>query len=225
MTNVSCAMTGENILASLPFVLADDAEMSALANAVSDSLAHQIEKIEKCGIYGRIDELDEDLLDILAYDFKVDWWEQSYSVEEKRETLKWSWYVHRHMATPSAVERALSAVCLGAKCEEWFEYSGEPYHFRLTMYIEAENILTTPHEKALALLRFYKNLRSVLDYILFVVTTPMDCTIAVGSRLGRGYESTVLPELELNAPLECSVKPAGAMQNFTITTLEEMEIK
>lgn len=221
-TITSDTITRENILASLPAVLADDENMNALANAVADSLALQIEKIEKCNIYARIDELDEDLLDILAYDFKVDWWDYSFSIEKKRETLKRSWYVHKHMATPSAVKTALSAICLGAECEEWFEYDGKPYHFRLTMYLDAADILTTPHERVLALLRFYKNLRSVLDYILYIVTTPFDYTLSVDSHVGRGYMSTTLPEILPELIFEDTVVPVAGQVNVTDTHLPDL---
>ena len=49
--------------------------MLALATSIADVLAARPEEIRKIQIYTLIDELPEELLDILAYDFKVDWWD------------------------------------------------------------------------------------------------------------------------------------------------------
>ena len=67
-------------------------------------------EIEKAAIYPRIDELDEALLDILAYDFKVDWYGYDYPLETKRALLKSSFYIHRHLGTKGAVEAAIQSV-------------------------------------------------------------------------------------------------------------------
>lgn len=214
-------MNADNFMLSLPAVLAEDENLNALARSISLTLESRIREIERINIYARIDELPEDLLDILAHDFKVDWWDYSLTLREKRETLKQSWYVHRHMATPSAVTAALSAIYSETECTEWFEYGGKPYHFRLAMTLPAEDILSTKHEKVLALLRFYKNLRSVLDYILYIVKTPIDYTLAVDSHVGRGMMSTVLPEIPFDYGFDAEVIPVPGQMSMTETVLPE----
>ena len=108
--NKAHGITKENLLASLPAVLANDDNMAALASAVAEVLAARVGEIERVSIYSQIDRLPNELLDILANDFKVDWWDYSYSLQEKRNTLRQSWYVHKHMGTPAAVTAALSAI-------------------------------------------------------------------------------------------------------------------
>ena len=77
-------------------------------------------------------ELEADqLLDILANDFKVDWWDANYTLEEKRRTLKDSWNVHRRLGTKAAVVLAISAIYPDTQVSEWWEYGGKPYHFKL----------------------------------------------------------------------------------------------
>lgn len=189
-------MRKENFMQTLPSVLAEDENLQALAQSVASSLEERARETELASIYTRIDTLPEELLDILAYDFKVDWWDWALTLPEKRETLKRSWYVHRHMATPAAVTAALTAIYADTECMEWFTYGGKPYHFRLSMTIPAEDIASTKHERVLELLRFYRNLRSVMDNILYVVETPIEYTLAADSRVGRGMMLTVLPEIE-----------------------------
>ena len=78
--NSAHALTAENLLRALPEVLRNDESMAALAASVAQVLARRPEEIQRLAIYPRIDELPEELLDILAYDFKVDWWDADYTL-------------------------------------------------------------------------------------------------------------------------------------------------
>ena len=129
--NKAHGITKENLLASLPAVLANDDNMAALASAVAEVLAARVGEIERVSIYSQIDRLPNELLDILANDFKVDWWDANYTLEEKRRTLKDSWNVHRRLGTKAAVVLAISAIYPDTQVSEWWEYGGKPYHFKL----------------------------------------------------------------------------------------------
>ena len=82
--------TAEEFLRALPPVLRNDRRMIALGQVVAEELSDRMSEIEKAAIYPRIDELDEALLDILAYDFKVDWYGYDYPLETKRALLNGS---------------------------------------------------------------------------------------------------------------------------------------
>lgn len=161
----------ENLLRTLPEVLRSDEDMLAVATAVAEALAERVSEIDSIRIYTRIDELPEDLMDILAYDFKVDWWDGNYTLQEKRNTLKSSWQVHRTLGTKSAVEKAMSAIYQDTKVQEWFEYGGDPYHFKLLIDVTYQNVDKTKHQAVLDRVDFYKNLRSVLDEVEYYATS------------------------------------------------------
>lgn len=163
--NSAYGLTAENLLRTLPEVFRNDKRMVALASSIADVLAARPEEIRQLMIYSRIDDLSEELLDILAYDFKVDWWDGDYTLEEKRKTLKDSWRVHRMLGTKAAVETAISAIYPETQVREWFEYGGEPYHFRLLIDSTFEGIDPNKHQRVLNRVEYYKNLRSVLDEI------------------------------------------------------------
>ena len=163
--NSAHALTAENLLRALPEVLRNDESMAALAASVAQVLAQRPEEIRRLAIYPRIDEIPEELLDILAYDFKVDWWDADYTLEEKRRTLKDSWRVHRMLGTKAAVETAISAIYQNTQVSEWFEYNGEPYHFKLLIDATYENVDPAKHRRVLDRVEYYKNLRSVLDEV------------------------------------------------------------
>lgn len=163
--NNTHGITAENLLRTLPAVLRNDNKMLALATGISNALDARLTEIDRIRIYTQIDALPEELLDILAYDFKVDWWDANYTLEEKRQTLKDSWNVHRTLGTKAAVERAISAVYSATEVSEWFEYGGEPYHFKLLIDATYENVDPVKHKRVIDRIAYYKNLRSVLDEV------------------------------------------------------------
>ena len=137
-------ITPENLLRTLPEVLRNDDRMLALATGIANQLAARTEEIECLALYVNIDTLPEDLLDILAYDFKVDWWDPDYTIEEKRQVLRESWIVHRTFGTKGSIERAITAIYPGSVVREWFQYNGDPFHFKLCVDETYGEDLTKP---------------------------------------------------------------------------------
>lgn len=165
--------TKENLLSSLPIALAKDPKMVALAEAIAGLFVQQKEEIGRLSIYPQIGELDEALLDILAHDFKVDWWDNDYALEEKRRTLQSSWQVHKLLGTKAAVEQAISAIYPHTTVKEWFEYGGQPYHFKLDINITNDDVDTGKQRRVMQRLNYYKNLRSHLDSVgYFMISAP-----------------------------------------------------
>lgn len=145
---------------SLPPPLRGDPNMFALARVIAEQLQTTAKQIKKNIIYARIDELDEQTVDILAYDLHIDWYDYSYPVEVKRRTLKDSWHVHRLLGTKAAVETAIRAIYPLTTVKEWFEYGGRPFTFKIV-----SKRITTREEKAQckALIETVKRLSAHLD--------------------------------------------------------------
>lgn len=158
-------ITKENLLLILPPALTKDKSVVALAEVDAEALAARPAEIDKARVIANIDGLDEAVLDILAHDFKVDWWDADYSIEEKRRTLKGSWRVHKILGTKAAVETAISAIYPNTKVLEWWEYGGEPYHFRLSINISDDDVDSKRMRRVLERMNFYKSLRSHNDGI------------------------------------------------------------
>lgn len=160
-------LTAENMLSTLPSVLKADSSTEALAEVTADAIVDRINENQTGMVYINIDIQAEELLDILAKDFKVDWWSADYTLEEKRDILKKSWHVHRLLGTKAAVESAISSVYGSAHVEEWFEYGGEPYHFRVLIDSEETMADSDKLKTVISKIIYYKNLRSELDDINF----------------------------------------------------------
>ena len=48
---------------------------------------------------------------------------------------------------------------------EWWEYDGLPYHFRLSINVSSDETSSLKHQRVMARLELYKNLRSQLDEV------------------------------------------------------------
>ena len=177
-------LTAENLLAVFPVALQRDQPSAALADVTARLLARRPEEIERLRIYPAIDRLDEGLLDILAYDFKVDWWDANYSLEEKRRTLKDSWRVHKLLGTKAAVEMAISAIYPQTTVQEWFEYGGRPYHFKLQLDLTGTFWTEERPRRILERVNFYKSLRSHVDGLEYTRYPAQPARLHVGGAGG-----------------------------------------
>lgn len=150
----------------LPQPLTHDPKMIALAKAAADELLTVSGVVENVLIYSRIDELPEELVDILAYDFHVDWYDYSYPLAAKRDLLKSSVRVHKKMGTKYAIEKALSALYPESEVEEWFEYEGEPGHFHIVCDVTNSRI-TASYSDIVRAVRLYKRLSAHMDEVVY----------------------------------------------------------
>ena len=70
-------------------------------------------------------------MDALAVNWKIDWYDTGYNIEQKRRIIKTALTVRRTMGTVAAVKAQADAIYPGTTLEEWFEWGGEPGTFRL----------------------------------------------------------------------------------------------
>ncbi len=194
---------------SLPPPLKDDPEINALGRAIAEQLQVTARQIRQNIIYARIDELDEQTLDILAYDLHVDWYDYSYPIEVKRRTIKDSVKIHRRLGTKYAVETALGAVFPGTRVEEWFEYGGDPYTFRVIINATENGVTAAQQAAVLERVIFYKNLRSHLEAVRFKVEKKT--TVHVGGFHSIGTRLEVWPYLAGNIETRGSLFVAGTL--------------
>ena len=149
-------------LENLPESITRDEHLSRLAELAARCMKKSMDETGAAAIYCRIDDLPENVLDILAVDLKVDWYNYEGTLQEKRRTIKDSWYVHRKMGSVAAVERALCDIWPQSIVEEWFDYGGDPYHFRIILEALANDEPIYP-ERAVERVRMFKPARSAMD--------------------------------------------------------------
>lgn len=175
------SVTKENLLYTLPSALANDDNLRALAEAVAAELEELFGKPVYATLYSRIDSLSEPILDALAADFGIDWWRPDASLGEKRAALKASWYVHRHLGTRSAVELAISDYLGDGVIEEWFEYGGQPHHFRIASRNNTN--IVAQYQTFLAVLNAVKRCSSVLDHITALLAHRQEIHVGMAMKM------------------------------------------
>ena len=161
---------------ALPSHLRSDENMLALGRAIATELQENIKLARVAIIYPRIDELDENTLDILANDLHIDWYDDSYPIEAKRSTIKNSVKVHKRLGTKYAVVTALGSIFPSSEVEEWFEYGGTHHRFRIILDLTNAKAPANVRE-ILQSTEFYKRLTAHLDEVIFQMSTVVEILI------------------------------------------------
>ncbi|MBY0088401.1 phage tail protein I [Brevibacillus brevis] len=152
-----------SLLDILPESLKRDPDSVFIAEAIAPEFQETSKAIKLTEIMSRIDEHPEEVIDLLAWQFHVDFYDPELPLETRRELVKNSLTWHRRKGTPAAVEELISTVFGDGRVEEWFEYGGQPGYFKV---ITNNRDVTT--EQALMFTRALnsvKNTRSWLEKI------------------------------------------------------------
>lgn len=169
---MSKELQSTSLLDILPQNLLADAQIYAAARALDDELQKVTAATRDALILPRIDELSEEVIDLLAWQWSVDFYDELKSLAEKSNAVKQSIAMHRIKGTRRAVELALHMVYTSGEVSEWFEYGGQPYYFRVR-FIEPENIRTEDVDRVIRIINTVKNTRSWLESIGFTRHVPM----------------------------------------------------
>jgi phage tail P2-like protein len=108
-----------------------DPSVQGFCAALNQQFLDVAAQVQNILIYSRIDELPEEVLDILAWQFNADWYDAESDVETKRQAIKDALLLARIRGTPAAVQRVVEIYFGDGRVEEWFDYGGQPYHFRI----------------------------------------------------------------------------------------------
>ena len=171
----------------LPPNLLADKQIYAAARALDDELQKITAATRNALLLPRLDELSEEVIDLLAWQWHVDFYEPSMSIETKRQLVRESIAWHRIKGTKAAVEKMTQTVFKGGVVTEWFEYGGEPYHFRIDL-LTAPNITQDDTARLLAVVNAAKNVRSVLDELRFRREAQNDVYYASAPTIHTTYE-------------------------------------
>lgn len=167
----------------IPPNLRNDETVMAAAEAIDNELKQVTELIPKLAILHRIYEVEEHILDEIAWQWHVDFYEPTLPIEQKRELVKNSLRWHKRKGTPSAVEELVRTVFFSGDVVEWWEYGGDPGYFKV--------IITDPsatHERAeefLAAVNSVKNVRSWLESIEIKDVVEMDLNFGNALHMGE----------------------------------------
>ena len=99
-----------SIMRVYPSVLEKDKLFNSLGQTVAEALGEAFLNTKQASIYTRIGQLNDEVLDIMATDFNISWYDYDFPLETKRRVVAAAFSVHRNLGTTGAMATALSAI-------------------------------------------------------------------------------------------------------------------
>ena len=144
----------------LPINIKNLPEVRSLSYAISNMNKKLINFSKKIALYNSIDILDECILDMLAIELNTQYYDETLNIEVKRKLIKNTLVWYMKAGTPSAVEELVESIFGIGEVEEWFDYGGNPYNFRVTTNAQLD---PKGIEKFYKMINKVKNTRSHID--------------------------------------------------------------
>ena len=214
-------LRGSRFTDIMPENLASQLETQAFAYA----LGRQIEKLcayaDGLHIYAAAASMPEKILDVLAVELRTPAYNQSFSIEVKRALIEGTLVFYSHMGTPAACNQIIEIIFGSGRVEEWFDYGGDPHHFRA--YVgDGGKITPEKLEEFRRVIAQVKRLSIWLDEIITVTALP-EKTLHITPVLGPGSSVTTLPTLEPELPPTPVYLTPVLGQGLSVTALPSLE--
>lgn len=120
-----------------------------------------VSKIQNLALFYNLEIQEDKVLDEIAWFFNIDKYRIDLDREIKIKLIKSAYWVHSKKGTKTAVISQLKNLNYEIKIEEWFEYGGRPFTFRLITGNESKD--KNWLKNVLSLIEEYKNVRSILE--------------------------------------------------------------
>lgn len=164
----------------LPQFMRGDLAVLGLAGAMDEIIPPLTDSIGLLTTWDKINELSEDELDALAWELNILWYDKSANIDTKRSLILNSDKVYRKLGTKWAVENVIQSYFGDGYIREWFEYDGEPGHFRV--YSTNPTLNNEQLTAFMNILEKVKRHSSKLDSINITLTGEMRLAAGMGVR-------------------------------------------
>lgn len=150
----------------LPVNLTEDPRVRALSYALREGTRMLYDHARKAYIHTAVDQQSEEVLDLLAAELRAQYYRDDMPLETKRDIVRGILVWHMTAGTSEAVEGLVSAIFGHGEVEEWFEYGGDPYTFRVRIASDTGPALTPERDRLFwEMLQKVKNTRSHMQSI------------------------------------------------------------
>lgn len=179
----------------LPDWIRQDGAVQGLGKGTDDVVKAIHARIQLLSRWNKIDELTDAELDELAYELNILWYDSTAPIETKRDLIRNSDIVYSKLGTKYAVEQIISAYFGNGRVREWFDYSGEPFHFQVLSDNPA--LVNENYDKFLKLLSVSKRRSAWLDAILICLTGELPLYVGMVNQ-DHTYERHVMGTSDLH---------------------------
>jgi len=125
------SLQNARITDALPQIVAKEPWAQAMAYAINRQLGQLVTYADGVKIFASLDKMPDAVLDILAGELRLPYYDQSYTTAVKRELVKGAMPYWATAGTVESLTKILINIFGDAEIEEWFEYGGQPGYFRI----------------------------------------------------------------------------------------------
>lgn len=150
----------------------------ALGYAINNQIKKILEYANDTKVICNVDNTNnEKILDLLAIEMKVPFYDENFNIDTKKEVIKKSILLQRQAGTDYAIEQMLKDILGGGKVIPWYQYGGKQGCFK----IEAENQGATEdiQEELLKIIENVKRKSAWLEAVEIVTDGEMGIKIYV----------------------------------------------
>ena len=200
MNNIENYFIHKNLPQSL-----DKENVQEVAKVVDDTLLSFDKTIAEVLIYPAIDMLGSELINTLAIQMHCDFYDDTLPLDVRRNLVKNSIAWHRIKGTPAAVEQMIQTVYQTGVVEEWFDYGGEPFFFKVNL---GDSQITTQKIKNLIkMINVSKNVRSWLEVLRFSKSIDITRYLGCFADVHKKYE--IIPGIVQGGDISSSIFIGG----------------
>ena len=200
MNNIEDYFIHKNLPQSL-----DKENVQEVAKVVDDTLLSFDKTIAEVLIYPAIDMLGSELINTLAIQMHCDFYDDTLPLAVRRNLVKNSIAWHRIKGTPAAVEQMIQTVYQTGVVEEWFDYGGEPFFFKVNL---GDSQITTQKIKNLIkMINASKNVRSWLEVLRFSKSIDITRYLGCIADVHKKYE--IIPGIVQGGDISSSIFIGG----------------
>lgn len=156
----------------LPQFMREDPAVRGLAAGIDSIVPALAERLETLSTWDCLDKLPEAELDELAWELNIPWYNYGASVDIKRNVIRDSDQVYQRLGTKWAVEKVINTYFGDGYIEEWFQYDGEPGHFRV--FSTNPSLAEGKFDEFLNILNKVKRASAKLDGVFITLTGQMN---------------------------------------------------
>ena len=152
-----------SLIELVPPNLQNNPDIIAVSRAADKQWQKFAGKLNEVLTYADIEGVTPEVLNMLAVEMNVDFYDQDLPLSKCRALVKNGYTYKYRKGTVRAVRQVVSDAYDKANVEEWSDYGGEPYHFRITT--EAAMPDENTINKMFKAVQAVQNVRSKLDYL------------------------------------------------------------
>lgn len=171
-------------------------EKRALAAAIKKMFDGVTRRLPSLLIYAEPGALDNQMCDLLAMTFNISAYDQTFDLDTKRKLVESTLQASSTKGTATAIREIITTIHGGARLEEWFDYGGEPFHFKVEIDAFKRGIDEDGYEKLLEIISAYNSAGTVLEAI--IINLRAQGYSYIGGVTISGDATNVMPEVITN---------------------------